>query len=317
MSSVIVTGASGFVGQHLCRYLVSQGYRVRAAMRTYKRGWAVCDQVEVGTIDNDTDWHSALEGMDTVIHLAARVHVMQESEADPINAFRHVNVAGSCALARQAAMAGVRRLIYISSIKVNGEKTCGTPFHADDAALPEDPYGQSKWEAEQALQEIADETGLECVIIRPVLIYGSGVKGNLQRLTGLIRRRLPLPLASVNNHRSLVSIDNLTDFLRCCIDHPAAAGEVFLVSDGHDLSTPQLIRKLAAGMGLSARLVHVPVGMLRFAGRMTGRSGIIERLTGDLQVDIEKNKKLLGWKPVIDVDSALAAMVNDDPGSRS
>ncbi|MCU7858123.1 MAG: NAD-dependent epimerase/dehydratase family protein, partial [Candidatus Thiodiazotropha sp. (ex Lucinoma borealis)] len=269
--------------------------------------------VAVGNIDNGTDWHTALDGIDTVIHLAARVHVMQESEADPVSAFRQVNVDGSCALARQAAVAGVRRLIYISSIKVNGERTRGTPFCADDDTTPEDPYGQSKWEAEQALKEIAQKTGLELVIIRPVLIYGSGVKGNLQRLTGLIRRGLPLPLASVSNRRSLLSIDNLLDFLRCCIDHPAAAGEVFLVADGNDLSTPQLIRKLATAMGLSARLIHMPVGLLQFAGRITGRSAIIERLTDDLQVDIEKNKKLLGWKPVIDVDSALAAMVNDDP----
>ncbi|MCU7867521.1 MAG: SDR family oxidoreductase [Candidatus Thiodiazotropha sp. (ex Lucinoma borealis)] len=313
MNSVVVTGASGFIGQHLCQYLVSQGYKVRAAMRCHCRGWKVCDQVAVGNIDNGTDWHTALDGIDTVIHLAARVHVMQESEADPVSAFRQVNVDGSCALARQAAVAGVRRLIYISSIKVNGERTRGTPFCADDDTTPEDPYGQSKWEAEQALKEIAQKTGLELVIIRPVLIYGSGVKGNLQRLTGLIRRGLPLPLASVSNRRSLLSIDNLLDFLRCCIDHPAAAGEVFLVADGNDLSTPQLIRKLATAMGLSARLIHMPVGLLQFAGRITGRSAIIERLTDDLQVDIEKNKKLLGWKPVIDVDSALAAMVNDDP----
>jgi nucleoside-diphosphate-sugar epimerase len=310
---VAVTGASGFVGRHLCRYLIALGYRVRAIVRSKSREWDVCEQVAVGNIDHDTDWQAALDGVDTVIHLAARAHVMQEHEADPISVFRQVNVAGSCALARQAVVAGVRRLIYMSSIKVNGESTDGIPFHADDAPIPEDPYGQSKWEAEQSLSEIVDKTALELVIIRPVLIYGSGVKGNLQRLAGLIQRGLPLPLASIENSRSLLSIDNLLDFMGCCIEHPMAAGEVFLVSDGDDQSTPQLIRKMAMAMGRSARLVYLPVGLLRLIGRITGNSAIIQRLTGDLQVDIEKNEKLLGWKPVIDVESALAAMVKDDP----
>ncbi|MCU7904618.1 MAG: SDR family oxidoreductase [Candidatus Thiodiazotropha sp. (ex Epidulcina cf. delphinae)] len=309
----MVTGANGFVGRRLCRYLLSRGRTVRGAFRRYSPDWVLCEPVAIGGVDGDTDWKTALEGVDTVIHLAARVHVMQESEADPLAAFRRVNVAGSAALARQAAVAGVRRLIYLSSIKVNGERTAGTPFRADDPPRPEDPYGQSKWEAELALKQIAAETGLELVIIRPVLIYGGGVKGNLQRLIGLIRRGLPLPLARVNNRRSLLSIRNLLDFLDCCIDHPTAAGEVFLLADGSDLSTPQLLRKLAGAMGLSVRLIPVPVGLLRFAGRLTGRSAVIERLTGDLQVDIEKNRELLGWLPVIDVDEALAAMVKDAP----
>lgn len=313
MNNVLVTGANGFVGRHLCRYLLSQGRAVRGALRCHNPDWVLYEQVAVGGIDGDTDWECALKGMDTVIHLAARVHVMQESEADPLVAFRRVNVAGSVALARQAAAAGVRRLIYLSSIKVNGERTGETPFCADDPAMPEDTYAQSKWEAEQALKQVAAETALELVIVRPVLIYGNGVKGNVHRLIGLIQRGLPLPLGSVNNRRSLLSIQNLLDFLDCCIDHPAAAGEVFLLSDGSDLSTPQLIRKLASAMGMSSRLLPVPVGLLRFIGRLAGRGAEIERLTGDLQVDIEKSRALLGWLPAIGVDEALAAMVKDAP----
>ena len=308
MTKVLVTGANGFVGGHLCPYLVSQGNVLRAALRRHQPDWRLCEQVAVGDVDAGTDWASALEGVECVVHLAGRAHVMQEFADDPLALFRQVNVAGSQGLARQAAEAGVKRMIFLSSIKVNGERSVGRPLHSDDNPAPEDPYGQSKWEAEQALRRIAEETGLELVIIRPVLIYGGGVKGNLQRLAGLVRSGVPLPLGRVNNRRSLLSIQNLLDLLQCCLVHPAAAGEVFLAADGEDLSTPQLIRKMAAAMGVPARLLPLPVTLLSLLGRLTGRSAEVERLCGDLQVDIEKNRQLLGWTPRISVEAALDEM---------
>ncbi|MBT2970277.1 MAG: hypothetical protein B6D72_14095 [gamma proteobacterium symbiont of Ctena orbiculata] len=310
MTTVLVTGANGFVGKHLCRYLPTKGYAVRAAQRVCQPDSNLAEQVAIGDIDGTTDWSGALVGVDTVVHLAARVHVMRESEDDPLAAFRRVNVEGTAALGRQAVAAGVRRMIYLSSIKVNGEKTHGVPFSADDDAGPEDAYGISKWEAEQALRQIALETGLELVIIRPVVIYGAGVKGNLQRLMSLIRRGVPLPLGGIQNRRSFLSVGNLLDFLRCAIDHPAAAGELFLLADGEDLSTPQLIRKLSKVMGCGVKLFPMPLSLLQFAGWLTGQSPVIARLTEDLQVDIAKNRDRLDWTPVVDMDQALQEMVD-------
>ncbi|MEW8027581.1 MAG: NAD-dependent epimerase/dehydratase family protein [Candidatus Thiodiazotropha sp.] len=314
MNTVLVTGANGFVGKHLCRYMISSGYGVRAALRQQLPHWPLCEQVAVGEIDGATDWSGALDGMDTVIHLAARVHVMQEFESDPLAAFRRVNVAGSAALARQAAEAGVKRMIYLSSVKVNGERTHGIPYRADDQPSPEDAYGISKWEAEQALTGIAEQTQLELVIVRPVLVYGAGVKGNFQRLMALLRRDAPLPLGGISNHRSFLSVQNLLDFLHCCIDHPHAAGEVFLAADGEDLSTPELIRKLAHAMNRRARLFPVPLALLRLGGWLTGRTSMIARLTEDLQVDLSKNRERLGWTPVMEMDRALLEMVSADNG---
>jgi nucleoside-diphosphate-sugar epimerase len=312
VNRVLVTGANGFIGEHLCRYLDSHGYSVRAALRQYRPEWQLCEQIAVGEIDEATEWGAALEGMDAVVHLAARVHVMRESEAEPLAAFRRVNLAGSATLARQAAQAGVKRLIYLSSIKVNGERTYGEPFRADDPPRPEDPYGISKWEAERALQQIAQETGLELVILRPVLVYGRGVKGNLARLMAMLKRDLPLPLAGISNRRNLLSIQNLLDFTRCCMNHPDAAGEIFLVADAEDLSTTQLINILAKAMGCRARLFHVPLTLLHLIGRVTGRSAMIARLTEDLQVDLTKNRAQLGWVPVVKTDRALRQMVRAD-----
>ncbi|MES9992460.1 MAG: NAD-dependent epimerase/dehydratase family protein [Candidatus Thiodiazotropha sp.] len=310
MTTVLVTGANGFVGEHLCRYLPDRGYTVKAAVRDYLPDFEASDQIVVGDIDGSTEWGKALIGVDTVIHLAARVHVMRESDADPLSAFRRVNVDGSAALAQQAAAAGVRRMIYLSTIKVNGEKTHGVPFRADDAAAPEDAYGVSKWEAEQALSDLAAKSGLEVVIIRPVVIYGAGVKGNIQRLMSLVRRGVPLPLGGITNRRSFLSIQNLLDFLHCCIDHPAAAGELFLLADGEDLSTPQLIRSLGKAMNRTDRLFPLPISMLQLAGWLSGQSSAIARLTEDLQVDISKNRERLGWTPLYDMDRALQEMVD-------
>jgi nucleoside-diphosphate-sugar epimerase len=309
MKRVLVTGASGFVGLHLCPFLIGKGYAVRAAQRRRCADLSPFEQVEIGEISADSDWRSALDGVDVVVHLAGRAHIMQESVEDPLALFRQVNVFGSQQLARQAAESGVKRLIYISSIKVNGERSSDRPLAADDPAAPEDAYGQSKWEAEQVLKEIAAETNIELVILRPVLVYGAGVKGNLQSLVSWIRRGLPLPLGRVDNRRSLVGIENLLDFIAICLEHPKAAGETFLVADGEDLSTPQLVRKLAQAMGVSPRLVPVPIKLLQWMGQLSGRRSAIERLGGNLQVDIGKNRRLLGWTPKFSVEAGLKEMV--------
>ncbi|MCG8487272.1 MAG: SDR family oxidoreductase [Chromatiales bacterium] len=309
MKSILVTGANGFVGSHLCPYLVDQGYTVRAAVRSRQSDWDVCEQSPVGDISASSDWRQALQGVDSVIHLAGRAHVMRESSDDPLALFRQVNVEASLRLAEQAVAAGVRRFIYLSSIKVNGESSSLKPLVADDPARPEDAYGQSKWEAEQVLVSCLAAADTELVIVRPVLVYGAGVKGNLQSLVRWIRKGVPLPLAAVENRRSLVGIDNLLDFLQLCIEHPAAAGEVFLVADGEDLSTPQLIRSLAEAMGVTAKLFPLPIAMLRLLGRLSGRSAAIDRLCGDLQVDLEKNRRLLAWTPKRSVEAGLRDMV--------
>ena len=251
MRSVLVTGATGFIGQSLCHRLMELNHSVRSAVRSLHSSFSSSgvEPIPVGNLDSTTDWSSALAGVDCVIHCAARAHVMYETESDALAAYRAVNVAGTQRLAEQAAAAGVKRLVYLSSIKVNGEQTAlGAPFLFSDAPVPEDPYGVSKWEAEQALWEVSSKTGLELVVIRPPLVYGPRVKGNFLRLLRWVSRGLPLPLGAVQNQRSLVGLDNLVDLLIRCVDHPAAAGQTFLVSDGQDLSTPELIRQLADAM---------------------------------------------------------------------
>lgn len=266
--------------------------------------------MEVGDIGPATDWTTVLNGVDCVVHLAARAHVMDDSAPEPLAAYREVNVAGTRRLAEQAAAAGVRRLVMVSSIKVNGERTApGAPFLFSDPPAPEDAYGLSKWEAEQALWLVAAETGLEVVVVRPPLVYGPGARGNFQRLLRWVARGLPLPLGAVENRRSLVALDNLVDLLRVCIDHPAATGQTFLVSDGEDLSTPELIRRLAAAMGRKPRLLPVPPALLRLGGWLLGRSGEVARLLGSLQVDIAHTREILGWTPPISVQEGLRRTV--------
>jgi nucleoside-diphosphate-sugar epimerase len=257
------------------------------------------------------DWRPAakdLAGIDCVIHLAARTHVMAESAADPLAAYRALNVAATARIAEAAAQAGVRRFVFLSSIKVNGEATHGRPFTADDAPHPQDAYGITKREAEDALREIAHRTGLEVVVLRPPLIYGPGVKGNLLALTRAIDRGVPLPIASIENRRSLVGLDNLVSAIVLAATHPAAAGRTFLVSDGEDLSTPQLVRIIAAGLGRPARLLPCPIALLRLAGRVTGRGAAIDRLTGSLEVDAAALTQALGWRPAVPPALGLARM---------
>ncbi|MCF8026410.1 MAG: SDR family oxidoreductase [Desulfobacteraceae bacterium] len=300
---LLVTGAAGFVGRRVCQS-AEKIFSVRPAMRSPGN---MAGGIAVGDITSGTDWSRALEGVDGVVHLAARVHVMDENTVDPLAEFRRVNVDGTANLARQAARAGVQRFVFISSVKVNGEATFpGQAFTAEDSAAPQDPYAISKQEAEEELHRLAAETGLEVVIIRPPLVYGPGVKANFLRLMKAVYKGLPLPLGLVRNKRSLVAIDNLVDLIITCVEHPAAAGQTFMVSDGQDLSTPELVRKLAYAMGRPARLLPVPPALLRLGGKVTGKTAEVERLIGSLRVDIGHTCDTLGWRPPVSVDEAIA-----------
>jgi nucleoside-diphosphate-sugar epimerase len=311
---ITVTGATGFVGQAVACELASRKMRVRLVLRTENSALSPSDNnitnIAVGNISSRTDWTAAFAGVDCVIHCAARAHVMNEVGGDALALYRAVNVDGSQRLAEEAANAGVRRLVYLSSIKVNGEQTAfGEPFLFSDTPAPEDPYGFSKWEAEQALWDISAKTGLEVVVVRPPLVYGPGVKGNLARLLNLVRSGLPLPLGAVQNKRSLIGLDNLVDLLIRCVDHPAAAGQTFLVSDGEDLSTPDLIRHMAVAMGRSTRFFPVPVSLLRLAGSALFKRAEIERAVGSLQIDSGHTRQILGWTPPVSVQEGIRRMV--------
>lgn len=300
---MLVTGATGFVGKALCRHMRLQG---RTFVATVGRMKAGASDYSVMSIDRQTDWVGMLDGIDVVIHLAARVHVMREQLANPLDAYRETNVGGTLNLARQAAQAGVKRFIFISSIKVNGEQTpIGRSFTTSDIPNPQDLYGISKYEAEQGLLELAEKTDMEVVIIRPPLVYGPGVKGNFASMMKWMQAGWPLPLGAVNNRRSLVSLDNLISLIMTCIDHPAAANQVFLASDGEDLSTSDLLRRLADAARVPSRLIPVPVGVLNTGLSLIGKEAIAQRLLGSLQVDIAKTQKLLGWIPPITVDEGL------------
>ena len=299
---ILVTGANGFVGAALCRHLAARGDEVVKAVRSGGDG------VVVGDIGPDTDWRPALEGVEVVIHLANRAHVMDETAADPLAVFRRVNRDGSLRLAEQAAACGVRRLVFVSSIKVNGEATKGRPFTAANPPAPEDAYGVSKLEAEQGLFALSARTGLEVVVVRPPLIHGPGVKGNLRTLMKAVGNGLPLPLGLVDNRRSLIGLGNLVDLLGLCARSPQAAGRVWLARDGEDLSTPELIRRMGRALGRPARLLPVPPILLRLAGAITGRGAAVSRLLGSLEVDDGATRADLGWVPPNSVDDGLAAM---------
>jgi len=309
MATILITGANGFVGRVLCANLLEHDHVVRGAVRRsdVKLNPEI-SLVNVGEINRDTDWSTALAGVDLVIHLAARVHVMKETSTDPLNEFRSANVHGTEHLARSAAAHGVKRLVFVSSIKVNGEETiAGHRYTEIDEPLPQDPYGISKWEAEQALQLVAKETGMEVVIVRPPLVYGAGVKGNFERMLRVLDSGMPLPLASVKNARSLIYVENLADALRTCANHPAAAGETYLLDDGDDISTPNLLRKLALALGMRARLFPFPLALLKLAGKLLGKAGEIERLLGSLQIDSGKIRSELNWRPPYSLQQGLQA----------
>ena len=310
---ILVTGASGFVGGAVVRRLMQEGETVRAAMRrpaeslTPANFPAGVQVASIGDIGPNTDWTEAISGMDAVVHAAARVHMMRESAADPLEEFRRVNVSGTVALARACVAAGVRRFVYISSVKVNGERTLpGRPFRSGDAPAPVDPYGISKLEAEQALRAFAADGTLDVVIIRPVLVYGPGAKGNFLSMLRWLNAGVPLPFASLNNRRSMLALETLVDLIVLCLRHPAAPNHVFLAADGEDLSTPQLLRLTAAGLGQRARLIPFPASLLRAGAAVVGKSGLAERLCGSLQVDTSEARQVLSWVPPVQPRDALA-----------
>lgn len=303
---ILVTGATGFVGRALLKQLlVRKSYLLTVALRSDKP-FSSCNTHVVEELDKHTDWSTALTNQQVVIHAAARAHIMNDEVGDPLQEYRRVNVDGTLNLARQAAAAGVNRFIFISSIKVNGEQTLlSQPFTPDDTPAPEDAYGISKWEAEQGLQKLASEAGMEVVIIRAPLVYGPGVKGNFASMIKLVTKGLPLPLGAIRNQRSLVAVDNLVDLIVTCIDRPAAANQVFLAGDGQDLSTTELLQGVAKAIGKPSRLIPVPASSLMLAATLLGKKAMAQRLLGSLQVDISKARHLLGWKPPISVEEGL------------
>ncbi len=304
---VLLTGATGFIGTPLVAILIEHKFGIVATVRS--RTDSLSDSVKQVVVDNilpDTNWRVSLDSVDVVIHLAARVHIMNDKVADSLAEFRRVNTAATLNLARQAAENGVKRFIYLSSIKVNGEFTLsGFPFTTDDNFVPTDAYGLSKYEAEQGLLQLARETSMEVVIIRPPLVYGPGVKANFRSLMKWLSKGIPLPLGLIRNKRSLVALDNLVDLVITCIDHPGAANQIFLVSDGDDLSTTELLQRVGKALGKPARLIPVPARLIDFVATLIGKRDVSQRLLGSLQVDISKTQDLLGWVPPVSVDEAL------------
>jgi len=306
MTKIVLTGANGFVGSQLFSALKGNTcFQVAGFCRRLQQGGEGVALQAVGDLQQ-ADLSALLPEVDVLIHAAARAHVMKNEVADPLAEYRRVNVDGTLNVARQAVAAGVKRFVFISSIKVNGETTVnGRAFGANDKPAPEDAYGLSKLEAEQGLMDIAAETGIEVVIIRPPLVYGPGVKGNFASMIKLVEKGVPLPLGVIHNRRSLVGIDNLVDLVIRCIDHPAAANQVFLAGDGEDLSTTELLRGVGKAMGKPARLIPVPAGLLQFGATLLGRKAMAQRLLGSLQVDISKTCELLDWKPPYTVEDGL------------
>ena len=313
VKTVFVTGASGFVGAALIDRLAGDSrFRVRAASRREISIGPRVECVTTGELGPDTHWAPALDGVDVVVHLAARVHVMRDSVADALAEYRRINTAGTEQLAREAATVGVRRFVYLSSIKVNGEKTQpGRPFSELDAPAPQDPYGVSKYEAEIALREIAHKTGMEIVTIRPPLIYGPRVRANFRRMMEWLYRGIPMPFGAIRNRRTLVNLDNLVDLVIASASHPQAINETFLAGDGEDLSTSDLLVRLGLALGSPARLIPVPVKLLNFGLTALGKGDVAQRLCGYLQADISRARDVLGWTPPLTVDEGLHKVAAD------
>jgi nucleoside-diphosphate-sugar epimerase len=313
--STLITGATGFVGSRLAGFLSSQfpEMELRLAVRRRPDELQVPSVLSVGSIEvvGDinpyTNWSNSLVGVDVVIHLAARVHVMNDVALDPLEEYRNANTLATIHLAQEAAKAGVKRFIYLSSIKVNGEETLpGQSYSEASTPAPIDSYGVSKWEAELGLEKVCAQTGMEFVIIRPPLIYGPGVRANFQKLMGLVAKGLPLPFGAVHNQRSMLALDNLVSFIADVMTNPLAANQRFLLSDGEDISTTQLLKLLAKGMGKSSWLIPIPVFILRTAAQVMGVSAAADRLLGSLQIDSGKARQLLQWQPPLSVEEGIA-----------
>ncbi len=310
-STVLVTGATGFVGSALITRLLRENVRLTAAVLDEEDARRLPTEVErviVQPLSELSDYSKALQHVDIVIHLAARVHIMQDSAVDPLQEFRRVNLHGTERLARQAAQAGVKRFVFISTIKVHGEETTA-PYREDSPLTPLDPYGISKAEAETMLRHIAAETGLDVVIVRPPLAYGPGVKANFLSLLKFVNTGIPMPLASINNRRSMIYVGNLVDALTTCAVHPTASGQTYLISDGEDISTLKLIRRVAAALERPVRLLPFPPSLLRLAGRLVGKSAEVNRLLGSLTVDTSKIRRELDWKPPYTMEQGLKETV--------
>jgi nucleoside-diphosphate-sugar epimerase len=315
LSQVLVTGANGFIGSALCHALVGAGHVPRAAVRRIVPGGKSPESaVGVGEIDGNTDWSKALRGIEYIVHLASPSAPPRGSPADSLAGYRRVNVAGSRRLAEQAAAAGARRLVFMSTIKVNGERTAERAYTENDAPRPEDAYGISKQEAEQALRDVAQKTGLEIVVLRPPIVYGPGVKGNFLRLMNLVARGVPLPLGAVNNRRSFIYTGNLAAAIIKALDAPQAAGRTYLVSDGEDVSTPDLVRGLARALGVKARLLSLPVAALGLGATLAGKRAEFVRLSGSLQVDSSRIRRELDWRPPFTLAQGLEPTAKWYPG---
>nr|BCN22585.1 putative epimerase [Vibrio mimicus] len=305
---ILVTGASGFVGLRVLTQAHNKGYELVAQSRSQQ---AYAFEQVLLDITPETDWQSALVGVDCVVHCAARVHQMQETEVDVLKAYREVNTEGTLNLARQAISAGIKRFIFLSSIKVNGEQTqAGVAFQWNDQNIPVDPYGLSKYEAEQQLLALAERTGLEVVIIRPPLVYGEGVKANFLSMMNWVRKQIPLPLGAVRNQRSLVYLDNLVDLILVCCQHPKAAGEIFLVSDNYDVSLTMLLKTIAQAMHIRPRLLPIPQTWLQWLLSLLGKPELGLRLCGNLQLDITHTQKTLNWSPPVSFEQGIKRTVS-------
>jgi len=310
--NILITGATGFVGARLVAELLLQQFSISAIVRGEDSVVPVgAEKIIKGNLTNVSDWFPVLKNIDIVIHVAGRAHIMNDDAIDPVTEFRKVNTNVTLNLAKQAAEIGVKRFVFISSVKVNGEKTyLDKPFKPDDDFVPCDPYGLSKYEAEKGLMALSKETSMEVVIIRPPLIYGAGVKANFASMIRWMDKGIPLPFGAVHNQRSLVALDNLVSFIICCISHPKAANEIFLISDGEDVSTTQLLKKVADALGKKTMLIPIPVGLMKLVAKLMAKSGMANRLFASLQVDSSKAHDLLAWEPVISMEEQLQKTVD-------
>lgn len=317
---VLVTGASGFIGQRLVQLMLERKLEINTCSRS-TRSLDQVNHFQVGDLNEISNWKDIIQSSDCVIHLAAKVHMMEQSDVTDLNEYRLINRDATLRLASEAANSGVKRFIFLSSVKVNGEMTkTGISFNENDKNIPQDPYGLSKYEAEQGLLDIGQTTGMEVVIIRSPLVYGPCVKGNFRSMVHWVRKAIPIPLGSVMNRRSLIALDNLVDFILLCTNRertPQAANQVFLISDGEDVSTTELLRKVARAYGVKSRLIPVPVGLMEFLAKVLGMSAIAERLFGNLQVDSAKARDLLGWKPIITMNDQLVKMAEHERGTKN